>query len=327
MGLSTAIDTALDRTIAPGYGNIGLLIRRKLPGWPADAGRMDGRTVLVTGAASGIGLAAVVEFARLGARVLGVVRSEERARDLTRLVAEEDTTAAARVTPMAADVSSVEAVRDLARRVAADHERLDVLVNNAGVMPDERTETADGVELTFATHVVAPYVLTLELADLLAAAAPGRVVNVTSGGMYAQRLAAHDLETREDAYAPKRVYARTKRAQMVLTEELAERLGPRGIVVHAMHPGWADTKGVRQWMPVFRAVTRPIIRTPAQGADTIVWLGGAQEPTRSNGLLWQDRRPRPTHLLGRTRESPADRQHLMEHVAAIADAATIGAGR
>ena len=98
---------------------------------------------------------------------------------------------------------------------------------------------------------------------------------------------------------------------MVITEQWGERLRGTGVVVHAMHPGWVDTKGVQTWMPVFRAVTRPIIRGPEAGADTIVWLGAAPEPLRSTGRLWMDRRQRPTHYrLGASADSEADRAEL-----------------
>jgi NAD(P)-dependent dehydrogenase (short-subunit alcohol dehydrogenase family) len=132
-------------------------------------------------------------------------------------------------------------------------------------MPGERTCTADGIEAMFATHVLAPWMLTDGLFPLLKAAAPSRVINVTSGGQYGVRIPAGDLQSEDTRYGPKKVYARTKREQVVLTREWARRLQPEGISVHAMHPGWADTKGVQQWMPMFRAVTRPFIRTPEQG--------------------------------------------------------------
>ncbi len=320
MDLSNVVDTGLDRTVALGYGNVGLLIRRRLPRWPADPPRMDGKLVLVTGAASGLGLAAVREFAELGADVMGVVRSQERAADLDATVARDFGSAGARVRSVVCDVSSVQSIRDFAGRVGEQSDHVDVLVNNAGVMPDERQESDDGVELTFATHVLGPYVLTHALAGMLHHG--GRVINVTSGGMYSQRLPAADLQTTQAAYHPKKVYAQTKRAQMIITEHLAASLVDREIIVHAMHPGWADTPGVRRWLPVFRIVTRPIIRTPKQGADTIVWLGGAPDPALSTGRLWQDRAQRPTHYLSRTRETDDDRDVLLATVRELASAPT-----
>ncbi|MFG3343494.1 SDR family NAD(P)-dependent oxidoreductase [Streptomyces sp. NPDC048018] len=319
MNVTQVVDTVLDRSVALGYGRPGLRVRRRLPGWPADGDRMDGRVVLVTGAASGIGLAASVGFARLGAEVHVLARSEARAQEAAHRTRERLSGAAGPVRTAVCDVSSLASMRDFARRFREELQRLDVLVNNAGVMPETRRHSPDGVELTFATHVLAPWVLIDELTPLLAAAAPSRVVNVVSGGQYGQALPAGDPESERDEYGPKKIYARTKRAELVITEQWAERLRAQDVHVHAMHPGWVDTKGVRTWMPVFRAATRPVIRDPGEGADTIVWLGSADEAIRTTGLFWHDRRPRPpTYAAGPGRDADATRTQLWQHVAELA---------
>jgi len=311
MDLPGAVDTALDRSIALGYGHVGLRVRRALSGWPADPPRMDGRVALVTGAASGIGLATAAGYARLGASVRALARDDDRAGEAVRQILGQ--VPGADVRPVACDVSSLAALRAFVARFTAAEDRLDVLVNNAGVMPDERAHTADGVELTFATQVLAPWVLIDGLRELLARSAPARVINVGSGGLYGQPLPAGDPQSEHTSYGPKKIYARTKRQQLVITEQWARRLDGTGIVVHAMHPGWVDTKGVRDWMPVFRALTRPIIRSPEEGADTIVWLGAAPEPLRCTGRFWHDRRTRPTHYrLGAGEDSEAARRELWE---------------
>ncbi len=311
MTVSESLDTVLDRTIALGYGNVGLSLRRHLGSWPADPPRMDGKVALVTGAASGIGLAACQGFARLGASVRAVARNDGRAQE-----AAEQIIAAvpgADVRALGCDVSSLAELCEFAQRLRRAETRLDVLVNNAGVMPDERARSPEGHELMFATHVLAPFALTASLRELLERSAPGLVINVSSGGMYGQSLPADDLQSEETSYGPKKLYARTKREQVVITEMLAERLRGSGVVVHAMHPGWVDTKGVREWLPVFRAVTRPIIRSPEEGADTIVWLGAAEEPLRCTGRFWHDRRVRPTHYaLGASADAESDRQKLWD---------------
>jgi NAD(P)-dependent dehydrogenase (short-subunit alcohol dehydrogenase family) len=315
MPAADLIDTALDRTIALGYGHPGLALRRRLPGWPADPPRMDGKLVLITGAASGIGLAAARGFAELGATVAAVTRSDERASDVRKALPDAD------VHSWVCDVSSLTDLRRFATEFAEAETRLDVLVNNAGVMPDERERSAEGHELMFATHVLAPFALTGLLSGMLKRSAPSRVINVSSGGMYGQSLPSEDFESDGDSYGPKKLYARTKREQVVITEEWAERLRGTGIVIHAMHPGWVDTKGVQNWLPVFRRLTLPIIRTPEQGADTIVWLGGAPEPLESTGRFWHDRRARPTHyLLGAGEESPEDRRRLWEACESLVEA-------
>ncbi|MGQ0625576.1 MAG: SDR family NAD(P)-dependent oxidoreductase [Sporichthyaceae bacterium] len=315
---SSMLDTALDRTVALGYGNVGLAIRRRLPTWPADPPRMDGKVVLVTGAASGLGLAASVGFARLGAAVLALGRDQARAQEAVDL-ARRQVGDEAELRPVACDLSDRSELQRFIEALRRDEPRLDVLVNNAGVMPDERTHAAEGVELTFATHVLAPWILIDGLASLLGQGEAGRVINVSSAGQYDQKIPAGDLQSEHTKYGPKKIYARTKREQLVLTEQWAQRLRDENVVVHAMHPGWADTKGVRNWMPLFRRLTRPIIRTPEQGADTIVWLGGAPEPATCSGLFWHDRRPRPTtYLIGAGTDPQSARQELWDHTEALA---------
>jgi len=323
MNVSNLIDTALDRSVALGYGTIGLAVRRRLPGWPADPPRMDGKVALVTGAASGLGLAACQGYARLGATVLPVARSDERGQEAKAeiLAAVPD----AEVRPLTCDVSRLSALRELADTVSRTEPRLDVLVNNAGTMPSERTETPDGVELMFATHVLAPFILISRLRGLLEQSAPSCVINVSSGGMYSQRLPGDDLQSERATYSPPKVYARTKREQVVITEQWAQRLEGTGVVVHAMHPGWADTKGVQEALPLFRVITGPIIRDLDAGADTIVWLGAAPEARTSTGGFWHDRRRRPTHyLLGAGAESDLDRQRLWDLCVALTGEAVPG---
>ncbi len=308
--LTSLLDTALDRTVVAGYTNIGYAVRRRW--WDdGDLKSLAGKTVLVTGATSGLGLAAAEGFARLGADVILAARDAERGERARARVAEQSAGGQARLE--LCDLARLTSVRELAARVAGGGgggARLDVLVHNAGVMPRERTLTEDGLELTFAVNVAAPFLLTHELTATLAAAAPSRIITVSSGGMYAQRLDVDDLQNARGTFSGTTAYARTKRAEVVLTEMWAQRLAPQGIVVHSMHPGWADTPGISDSLPGFYKVTRRFLRSPDQGADTIVWLGAADEPARSTGGFWHDRRRRPTSLLPWTRERPGDREVL-----------------
>ncbi len=154
-----------------------------------------------------------------------------------------------------------------------------------------------------ASQVVGPFLLTHLLLDRLADSAPSRVITMSSGGMYATGLTVSRLEMDADDYKGAEQYARAKRAQVTLTEMWAERFGDRDISFHAMHPGWADTPGVEDALPVFRKVVGPLLRTPEQGADTLVWLAADDEPLGHNGSFWLDRRRQSIHQLPTTRRT------------------------
>jgi NAD(P)-dependent dehydrogenase (short-subunit alcohol dehydrogenase family) len=306
--LARAVDTAMDRTVAPGFSRIGPAVRRRLPGWPADPvpGALAGRTAAVTGATSGLGYATAEGLARLGAEVRLVVRDVEKgARVKGELEAEVP---GAQVTVDRCDVSDLDDVRRFASELDVD--RLDVLVHNAGAMPPTRTESPQGHELTMSLHVLGPLLMT-ELLRPLLGGHDARVLFVTSGGMYGQRLRADDPEFMRGEYSGTTAYARSKRAQVELLPVLADRWSGDGIGVHAMHPGWADTPGVVESLPRFHKLTGPLLRDPACGADTTVWLA-AVDPQPPSGQLWNDRRARSTHLLRRTRTGDAERTEMWE---------------
>jgi NAD(P)-dependent dehydrogenase (short-subunit alcohol dehydrogenase family) len=189
---------------------------------------------------------------------------------------------------------------------------VDVLVHNAGVLPDARVETRDGLELTLATHVAGPFLLTHLLKPRLLEARDGRVIWVSSGGMYTRRLSLRDPNWGQRRYDGVIAYAETKRAQVVLAELWAEAFACSSVVVNAMHPGWADTPAVQSSLPRFRRVTRSILRTPAEGADTVVWLAASPRARGWSGRFFFDREPRRTHLLPITRESTSDRRALWD---------------
>ena len=314
---SSLLDTALDLSVIGGYTNVGYRIRSR--GWKP-LPRMEGKVVLITGATSGLGLAAAGGFARLGATVWLAVRNRERGEAARARILEHQGEADVHVE--LCDLSRPESVRRFAERFTGEAQRLDVLVNNAGVLTQGRELSADGIELTLATNVIGPFLLTQLLVGLLERSAPSRIVNVSSGGMYAQKLRVDDLQSEQGDFDGPTVYARTKRAEVVLTEMWAQRLAGTGVTVHAMHPGWADTAGLKSSLPRFHRATRPLLRSPDQGADTIVWLGAAAEPADSSGGFWHDRRRRPTHLLPRTRETEAERSRLWAECVALSSPRT-----
>ena len=301
--LATIVDTLMDRTVVPGYTRLGPAVRRHLSTWPADppGDALAGRRALVTGASSGLGAATAEGLATLGAEVVLVVRDTDKGAAVVREI--QGRHPLARLDVQRCDLADLDDVR---RFVADDDRSVDVLIHNAGAMPPTRTESPQGHELTMALHVLAPVLMTDLMGERLTG---GRVVMVTSGGMYTQRLRDDDPEYLDGDYSPTTAYARSKRAQVELLPVLQHRWRPRGIDVHATHPGWADTPGIADSLPTFRKLTGPLLRDAAGGAETTVWLSAAQPPPEG-GRLWHDRRPRPTQILRRTRTGAAERERL-----------------
>lgn len=315
MNLRDAADAALEAPILTSFTRIGYGARKRLEGWaPLDSYDLRGRVILITGATSGLGRAAAEQLAHSGATVVAVGRRADRNEEVVAGLIEATGNEA--ISQVAADLGDYSQVRELAGRVLADHDRLDVLIHNAGALTDERRSAPDGTEATVASQVVGPFLLTGLLLDRLAGSAPSRVLTMSSGGMYTAGLTVAELQMPEAEYKGAEQYARAKRAQVTLNEMWADRFGDRGVHFHAMHPGWADTPGVQDALPVFAKVMGPLLRTPEQGADTLVWLAADPEPLASNGRFWLDRRPRAIHKLRRTRgtDVPERRRELWEWV-------------
>ena len=315
-GFGQAVDAALEHGVVPGFSRIGLAVRSwLLPEFTAgDPPAIGGKTVIITGATSGIGYAAAVALARRGAAVHFLARGRDRAERARRGIAAES--GSTRISYGLADMEDLDAVRDFARQFNATHDRLDVLIHNAGAIhPQFRTDAA-GTELTVLGQVTAPFLLTRLLMPALLAA-PSRVITVSSGGMYTQRLDLATLQMPRSRYQGVTAYAKAKRAQVALSQEWARRLAGTGVAFHAMHPGWVNTPGVATALPGFYRATRPILLTPEQGADTIVWLTTMPPERLGSGRFWHDRRPRPEYPLPWTRgHDPGAARELWDHLAA-----------
>jgi NAD(P)-dependent dehydrogenase (short-subunit alcohol dehydrogenase family) len=248
--------------------------------------------MVVTGASDGIGAAATRILARRGERVVVVGRSPGK----TRAIAAE-TGADYHV----ADFTVLDQVRALAAELRARHPRIDVLVNNAGLIAGaRRTVTADGHELTFQVNHLAPFLLTVLLKDRLAAA-QGRVVTTSSraGTTRDAAVVINDLDM-ADSYDGLRAYKVSKLANVLFTRELARRWGPLGISAAAVHPGMVRSQWGRSGPPAVRLVVnsplRMAMRSPERGADTLVWLS-TSVPGRDwpSGGYFADRKPAAAH--------------------------------
>lgn len=319
MNAADVVDAVLEWPVAPSFTRLGYDVRSRTDGWRRlDDYDQTGQVVVITGATSGLGLAAARQMAANGASLVLVGRDPAK----TDRVREEIAAASGndRVESVVADLSELDAVEAAARAIAAAHDRVDVLVHNAGALDAERHETSAGIERTVAAQVVGPFLLTARLLDRLGrgdgtGAEPSRVLTMSSGGMYSAALDVDHLEMDEAHYRGTEQYARAKRAQVTLNELWAERLADRDVVCHAVHPGWADTPGVERSLPRFRTIVGPLLRSPDQGADTLVWLAADPgEPLATSGRFWLDRRPRPIHRLPATRRSdtPEERARLWD---------------
>lgn len=291
-----------------GFTNLGYLLHSRKFG-PLNTD-MSGKTILITGATGGLGGAAALALTNLGARVVAVARDQAKLDALTRQSAD-------RALGIRADLSSLAEIRRLAAVILETETRLDVLINNVGVLLNQRVVTDEGIEATLATNLAGHFLLTNLLTQLLVRSAPSRIVNVSSGGMYSERIHPDDLHYEREEYRGASAYARTKRGQVILTEMWASQLAEAGVVVHSMHPGWAKTAGIARSLPMFNRVMKPLLRTPEQGADTIVWLAAAPEPGLSTGQFWFDRASVPTHLVESTVETADERKALWEGLARL----------
>jgi dehydrogenase/reductase SDR family member 12 len=314
--LRVALDTLLELLVVPSFTRTGYAVRRRLFDWEdPDRVSLAGRTILITGPTSGLGKVVARSLARMGARLVLVGRNADKL-DRTRDELAAETGNPGLVT-VVADMSSLASVRAAAERILEQEAALDIIIDNAGAMFDSRDVTEEGFERSMATMALGPFVLVSRLLPRLMASPDGRIVAVTSGGMYLQGLPLDDLTYERGEYNGPRAYARAKRAQVALIREWARRLRGTGITVNAMHPGWADTPGVVDALPGFSELLGDQLRTPEQGADTMLWLASSDEARRSTGRLFLDRRVRPFDRVPWTRLSSADRRELWERMLAL----------
>ena len=269
---------------------------------------MGGKVALVTGGTSGIGKATAMALAAMGADVVVVGRDRERGE---RAAEEIRAQTGGRVDLALADLSSQAEVRNLAEEFRRRYDRLDVLVNNAGLVQSTRTETVDGLESTFAINHLAPFLLTNLLLDMLKERAPSRVVTVSSEAERWGNIDFDDLQSKK-SYRGFPVYGMTKLANIMFTYELAERLEGTGVTATCMHPGAVNTRfGTNNLGPMtilFR-LFKPFMRTPDQGADTVIWLASSPEVEGLSGRYYADRKPLEPKKIA---NDPAARRRLWE---------------
>ncbi|KAJ7990602.1 hypothetical protein DPEC_G00302100 [Dallia pectoralis] len=270
---------------------------------------MAGRVFMITGANSGIGRATAMAIAKKGGTVHMVCRNKDKAEEARADIVKE--TGNKEIYVHILDLSETRKVWEFADGFKKKYKTLNVLINNAGCIMREKDVNTEGLEKSFATNVMGVYLLTKGLIPLLEKSADPRVITVTSGGMLVQKLRTGNLQTEIGRYDGTMVYAQHKRQQVVLTEQWAKTHS--NIHFSVMHPGWVDTPAVANAMPDFHQSMKESLRTPEQGADTVVWLAISESAgTKPSGSFFQDRRMVPAHLpLAWTHSSQLEQQQFI----------------
>jgi len=239
---------------------------------------MDGKTVVITGASSGIGLETARALAGMGARIVMVVRNRDRGE---RAIAEiHDTSPDAQLELVLADLYSMAEVRAAGAEIRGRCDRLDVLINNAGLIHKTRELTVDGLERTFALNHLAGFLLTYELRELLVASAPARVVTVSSFGHNFARFTWDDLATMNRWTGQTFVYGASKLCNIWFAREAARRFEGKGVTSNALHPGAVASNFGASGGWMFKHGTklaRPFLLSPAKGARTSIYVASSPE--------------------------------------------------
>ena len=244
---------------------------------------MRDKTVVMTGATSGIGEVAALRLASMGARLIIVAR--DRARGRATLAKLEAAAPGLGHTVHYADLSQLAEVKRLGAEIAAAEPRIDVLVNNAGAIFASRAVTADGLERTFALNHMSYFVLTQALTERLVASAPARIVNTASNAHRKGRLDFADLQLAK-SYSPSVAYGTSKLANILFTRELARRLASQRVTANSFSPGFVATRFGNQaggLVALYLRIAKLFAGTQEQGAETLVWLASAPEAAASSG--------------------------------------------
>lgn len=302
------LDTLMERTVIPSFSSIGFGVRKRLFDWrPLKDYDLSDQIVVITGATSGIGEAAAERYARMGATVVIVARNPEKTETLVNELRERSGNE--NIDSVIADLGELDAVCDACMQLQARYERIDTLAHNAGALFNERRRASSGTDLSVELMVAAPFLMTGLCLPLLSAGdTPGRVLTMSSGGMYTEALTVDKLQMSDEHYQGAQQYARAKRAQVTLNRVWAERIHQSQCVYHALHPGWVDTPGIQEALPGFSKVLGPLglLRSADVGADTLVWLSADDQALKSSGAFWHDRAVRSEFMSERTREADTE---------------------
>ncbi|KAL3065233.1 retinol dehydrogenase 12 [Trematomus bernacchii] len=258
--------------------------------------RLDGKTVLITGANCGIGKETALDMANRGARVIMACRDMTKARIAADEIRQQSGNGNVVVKKL--DLASLQSVRDLAKEVQENEERLDILINNAGIMFCPKWETQDGFEMQFGVNHLGHFLLTNTLLDLLKKSTPSRIVNVSSMAHEKGRIHFEDINLDKD-YDPHTSYRQSKLANVLFSRELASRLKDTGVTVYSLHPGIIRTELGRHlfptlamWKRIVAAAVMTFVKSPWEGAQTTLHCAVDERLANSSGLYYSDCAPK-----------------------------------
>ncbi|XP_036390953.1 retinol dehydrogenase 12 [Megalops cyprinoides] len=287
--------TGITLAVAAGVGLVAL--RRWIAGGVCRSkARLDGKTVLITGANTGIGKETAVDLATRGARVILACRDMSRANAAAGEIRQRSGNG--NVVVKMLDLASLQSVRNLAKDILENEERLDILINNAGVMMCPKWRTEDGFEMQFGVNHLGHFLLTNCLLDLLKRSTPSRIINVSSLAHEKGEIHFDDINLDKD-YCPQKSYRQSKLANVLFSQELAAHLEGTGVTVYSLHPGVIRTELGRHFWPMIplwkRIIFQPLlllIKSPWEGAQTTIYCAVEESLEKTSGLYYSDCAPK-----------------------------------
>jgi len=293
------------------FTQVGYRYRRLF--WPTDNFNFQGQHWVVTGASGGLGKHIALAAAKSGAQVTAVARSSEK---LSALVQEAQSLGIHGIKIAICDFSLQSDTTRWVRESLSSGARIDVLVNNVGVLNDIHSLTGEGRESSYVINLLSHYLITDAFVqhDHFSSLSP-LVINMTSGGGYNVPLSSAMLNmTQREKFNGTAAYAFHKRAQMVLNQFWRDHYRSKGINFYVMHPGWADTDGVKRSLPRFRKILKSILRNSASGGDTALWLAAMRPSQPEQELVWFDRKVRTAHVYNRTQVTADTAKSLIDYL-------------
>jgi len=256
---------------------------------------MEGKNCLITGSTSGIGKQIAIGLAKLKANVIIVGRDRARCEETLEEIRKNASTSTDmnQIAYYVADLSSQQSIRSLANEFLASHERLEILVNNAGVFYPSRRTTIDGIEYTFAVNHLAPFLLTNLLYEKIKSSKPSRIITTSSVAHRGANINFDDLQFERGHYSSFKAYSQSKLANVLFTNELSRRLKGSGVTANCFHPGGVRTNLVQSGPWYYRLVWKiisPFLISPERGADTAIYLASSSEVEGKSGKYFAKRK-------------------------------------